>query len=199
MTQPPTSVGKPTPGNRGVPAESSGSKDNAAVSPGSLPNDFISPFQRVAMEGRIDDALACVAIVCGVSLAKVSAEAMAIGYPLHGPATLTESQISQLCLKLANLRATPYQSFKSWSHLPDVSIIFCDWSEDMETGRHVVCHRVHATPERKSFIYILDPAFWLPPERHITTRIDLVVPDLYISISQGSSSNGKPPAAGKSS
>ena len=46
-------------------------------------------------------------------------EAIAIGYPAHGPAFPTEAQIAALCMKLGGLVATKYKDFKSWPHLPD--------------------------------------------------------------------------------
>lgn len=170
--------------------------ESAADKAQTLPEGFVSPFTRVPMAGRIDDALACIATLTGQTLAEVTKEAIAIGYPEHGPATLDEEKIAKLCIKF-NLVATRWKEWKSWAHTACVAIVYVDWDDAMEIGRHVVYHAVHATPQRKSFRYIIDPAPWLPADRHITTSIDLVVPDCYIGISRASGGTVKPTAAGK--
>ncbi|RYF55088.1 MAG: hypothetical protein EOO27_22000 [Comamonadaceae bacterium] len=162
------------------------SKTDTAVpgKPEPLPTGFVSPFKRVPMEGRVDDALACIAILTGHTLAQVTEEAIAIGYPAHGPAFPTEAQIAMLCMKLGGLVATKYKEFKTWLALPEVALVYVDWSDDMEVGRHIVCHAVRATEDRKAFRYLIDPAHWLPAERHFTTSLELVEPDYFIGISK---------------
>lgn len=158
----------------------------APAGPQPLPEGFEAPFKRVPMEGRIDDLIACIATLTGTTLAQVTEEAIAVGYPAHGPAFLTESQIATLCMKLGGLVATKYKDFKSFAHLPDVAILYVDWNEDMDIGRHVICHTVHATSERKAFRYLIDPAPWSAPERQLTISLDTVVPDCFIGISKAS-------------
>lgn len=173
--------------------------DSPAPQAEPLPAGFTSPFTRVPMSGRIDDAMACIATLTGNTLADVTKEAIAIGYPEHGPAMLSEDQIAMLCMKLGNLVATKWKEWKSWAHMPDVAIAYVDVSETAELGRHIVYHSVHATPQRKSFRYVIDPAYWLPAERHMTTSIDLVVPDIYIGISRANAVTVKTTAAAKKS
>lgn len=176
-------------------ATTSKSKTDAAKSatavPEPLPSGFASPFTRVSMEGRVDDALACIAILTGHTLAQVTEEAIAIGYPAHGPAFPTEAQIAALCMKLGGLVATKYKEFKTFLALPEVTLLYVDWSDDMEIGRHIVCHAVRATEDRKAFRYLIDPAPWLPADRHFTTSLDLVKPDYFIGISKANTTTVK--------
>ena len=119
------------------------SKTDTAVSgtPTPLPEGFQSPFTRVQQEGRADSLQACIATLTGHSLAHVEAEATALGFP-PGRTFLSEALAASLCMTIGGLVATKYKEFRSWAHLPDVTIVFCDWSDEFECGRHVVCHTV---------------------------------------------------------
>jgi hypothetical protein len=158
---------------------------------GVLPDGFTSPFKRVQMEERIDDAFACIATLSGRTLADVNKLAVQLGYPQSGPAWADHALITKL---LHNLGFTSgeYEDVTSMAALPDVAILMVDYQPALDSGRHVVWHHVRGTKEQPAFSYVIDVASWLKPEQHITSdfrhmRMD---PSWFIEV--------KPRANGKS-
>lgn len=134
-----------------------------------LPTGFTSPFKRVAMEERIDDALACIAMVTGNTLAEVTAAAIKLGYPAHGPAWTYYSLIAKLVPKLSTYGSVDYQDLLSVSALPDLAILLVNYDPATEIGRHVLWHHVRATEKVPSFHYIIDPAGWIDVKYQMTS------------------------------
>ncbi|RYH69155.1 MAG: hypothetical protein EON54_02775 [Alcaligenaceae bacterium] len=151
---------------------------------GALPAGFVSPFKRVQMEERMDDCLACIAILTGKTMQETVAAARAEGYPAHGPALPSEKMTRRLLASLGGLKATEYLEFHSYDAMPNVALLYVDWHTEMEVGRHVVWHHVSGGADQQAFSYVIDPASWLPPERHYTTQFRLLKPDCYMEITQ---------------
>lgn len=153
--------------------------------PAPLPQGFQPPFARVEQAGRADSLQACIATLTGHTVAHVEAEAVAMGFPPNRT-FLSEGLVASLCMSLGGLVATRYKEFKSWQHLPAVAIVFGRWDDEFECGMHVVCHTVHATPERKAFRYLIDPGKELPVTHQVHASLDLFEPDYFIGISKAS-------------
>lgn len=164
------------------------------LSGGQIPSGFVSPFNRVQMEERADDALSCIAILTGRTLAEVNKMAVTLGYPAHGPAWVDISLIAKLLFNLSNLVASDYKDFVSLDAMPDVAILMVDYKEDTDIGRHVVWHHVRGTAAQPAFSYVIDPAGWLDPKHHVTAdfgHLSFKPAAFYIEITQ------KPKAGGK--
>ncbi|MGE4340870.1 MAG: hypothetical protein AB7E55_33695, partial [Pigmentiphaga sp.] len=122
-----------------------------------LPPGYVSPFKRVPMQERIDDALACLATLTGKSLAEVNAAAIKAGYPAHGPAWVSYPLIAKLLPQLNPLMSSrDYEELPSVAALPDLALLLIDYDPDTEVGRHVVWHRVRATDKQAEFRYVID-------------------------------------------
>lgn len=161
------------------------------TSGGKIPDGFTSPFKRVQMEERNDDALACIAILSGRSLAEVTALAVQAGYPKEGPAYVHQALILKI-LNSLGLKGSAYEPFTSLDVLPDVAILAVDYQGDItDVSRHVVWHHVRGTAEQQAFSYVIDPAPWVPEKLQVTTEFGHLnlVPAWYIEVTPRS--NGK--------
>lgn len=153
---------------------------------GQLPPGFVSPFKRVEMEERIDDALACVAILTNQSLADIKKLAFQHGFPEHGPAWVGDTLIAKL-LYQHGLVGSAYKQVDSISALCDCAILLTTYNPSTEIGRHVVWHHVRGTAEQVAFHYVIDPAPWIDPKHHVTTdfkHLKLEKPIYYIEVTQ---------------
>ena len=161
-----------------------------------LPANFKSPFKRVEMRERMDDAFACIATLTGKSLEEVNRVAVTLGYPAQGPAYPTETLMAKLLMALGNLISTRYKDFESTAALPEVAILFIDWDEEMDTGRTVVWHRVQRTGVHPSFSYVIDPGSWIAESRHLHTDIGSLKISWFMAITP-SNSDRSPKAPSK--
>jgi len=155
-----------------------------------LPQGFQSPFRRVQMQERMDDSLACIATLTGKTLSEISAMAVQMGLPAHGPCYVDEDLIAKLLMAAGGLTASKYQDFSKIELLPDVAILLIDYNEETELGRHVVWHHVRGTKELPSFHYIIDPGHWVDPADHFTTSVKKFAIAYFIEV--------RPKFAGKS-
>ncbi|VFR82177.1 hypothetical protein RAN3_3108 [plant metagenome] len=140
----------------------------SSVQAGALPAGFTSPFKRVPMRERIDDALACVAILTNRTLDDVNAAAIKAGYPAHGPAWAAYPLIAKLLAEFGTERSQDYKEFVSTAVMPDVAILLVNYDPETEIGRHVVWHHVRGTERQPSFNYVIDPASWIEAKQQIT-------------------------------
>ena len=159
-------------------------KPPADVSPATvvLIKDFTSPFRRIQQTERMDDAFSCIAMVVHKPLAEVAEAAYRLGYPKHGPAIATDTLIAKLLMELGQLVASKYLDFHSWEALPDVAIVYVDYDETMEIGRHILWHHVRASGPQTALSYVIDPAHWIKPEQGGTTELKRYRPGWYIEI-----------------
>lgn len=138
-------------------------------SDGKLPAGFKSPFNRVAMEGSHDDALACIATLTGKTLATVKTMAHTLGLPAHGPYWVDDAMVQKLLWNLSDLMASDWIEFTSREALPDVALLCVDFSKETEIGRHVIHHNVKGLAGVQPFGYLIDVGNWVEPKRQITT------------------------------
>ena len=144
--------------------------------------DFTSPFRRTLQTERMDDAFACIAMVVRKPMSEVAEAAYRMGYPRHGPAIASETLIAKLLMELGQLVASKYLDFHSWEALPDVAIVYVNYDQDMEIGRHILWHHVRAGAKQTALSYVIDPAHWIKPEEGVTTDLKQYQPGWYIEI-----------------
>ena len=144
--------------------------------------DFTSPFGRIQQTERLDDTFACTAMVVRKPLTEVAEAAYRLGYSKHGPAIASETLIAKLLMELGQLVASKYLDFHTWEALPDVAIVYVDYDQDMEIGRHILWHHVRASGPQNALSYVIDPAHWIKPEQGATTDLKRYKPDWYIEI-----------------
>ena len=147
-----------------------------------LVGSFSFPFRRIAQADRMDDGFACIAMLMHKSLEEVLQHAFSLGYPRTGPAILTDEWIARLLMSLGQLVGSKYKDFHSWEALPDVALVYVEYNEDMDIGRHVLWHHVRASGKQNALSYIIDPAHWIKPEQQVTTDYKRYVPDWYIEV-----------------
>jgi len=135
---------------------------------GQLPSGYVSPFKRVQMEERIDDGLACVAILTNKPLEQIKELAYQLGFPKHGPAWVDEALIAKLLFQ-HGLVSSPWKEVASAAAMPYIAILMVDYNPATEIGRNVIWHHVKGTDTQQAFSYIIDPAHWLDPKHHVTT------------------------------
>jgi hypothetical protein len=134
-----------------------------------FPAGFVSPFKRVEMQPniRIDDGMACIAMLTNQSLDTIMKAAFQRGVAEHGPTWCYASQLQSI-LRDYGLNAEEKEC-PTIDALPDVALITAEYNPVTQYGRWVLWHHVRATAEAKSFHYVIDPAYWIDPTRHIVT------------------------------
>jgi hypothetical protein len=156
------------------------------TTPGQIPTGFKSPFKRVPMAERTDDAFACIATLTGKPLAEIMKLAYEFGYPKHGPGYCSIGLIQQL-LSEFSLIGSDYDTVNTISALPDVALLLADYDPETELGRHIVWHHVRACVEFQAFHYAIDVGFWVPPEFQVTrdfSFVQLNTPLWFIGVTQ---------------
>lgn len=119
---------------------------------GKLPDGFTSPFARIDMRERNDDALACIATLSGRTLDEIIKLTVNLGYPPHGPEWVENALITRL-LNAVGLSGGEYQEASSIDALPYVAILMVDYNPKTDIGRYVVWHHVKGTDKFASFNY----------------------------------------------
>ena len=132
-----------------------------------IPPDYVAPWKHVTMEERMDDSLACVAMLTGRSLAEIKEQAYKFGRPKFGPAWVYNQMVAKLLYQYG-LIASDDKEVDDIASLPDVAILMLDFNKEMDFGRYVLWHQVRGTDEQPAFNYILDPANWLDEKYRIT-------------------------------
>lgn len=167
------------------------------LSGGTIPDGFQSPFKRVQMEERNDDALACVATLAGSTLVEITKLAVQLGYPPHGPAYVHSALLTRI-LSNVGLSGGEYQEFTSLAAMPDVAILAVDYQgEASDLSRHVVWHHVRGTSDQPAFSYVVDPAPWVGEKDQVTSDFShlKLKPAWYIEITPRAGTGGKGKAA----
>jgi hypothetical protein len=134
-----------------------------------LPAGFVSPFTRVEMQPhiRIDDGMACIAMLTNQPLDMIMKAAFQHGVAEHGPTWCYASQLQSI-LRDYGLNAEEKEC-PTIDALPDVALITAQYNPATQYGRWVLWHHVRATGKVKSFHYVIDPAYWIDPSQHIVT------------------------------
>ncbi|MBB4223922.1 hypothetical protein [Variovorax guangxiensis] len=173
---------------------------NAAVDSDStvtgLPAGFVSPFKRVEMQPniRVDDGLCCLAMLTNQPLDTIMQAAFRHGLAPHGPAWCYASHLQSI-LREYGLNAEEKEC-PTIDALPDVALITAEYNPATQYGRWVLWHHVRAAAKVKSFHYVIDPAYWIDPSRHIvTTDIQRLItpksPIYYLGITPKTMTKGK--------
>ena len=145
---------------------------------------FQPAFKRVAQSGDFDDAFACIATLAGKTLEEVRATAIKLfRHPEHGPYFISETLLNSLFAHYG-LVSTVWKAVETpISGLPDVAILLIDYDEETELGRQVVFHRMRPTSGPKPVIeYVIDPAYWIPPQKQIQADLKALQPAWFIGI-----------------
>ena len=182
-SSPPPSPQAPAPAAAAVSAAALASAPLAPAPPAiRIGKDFTSPFRRIQQTEPLDDTFACIAMVVRKPLTEVAEAAYRLDYPKHGPALASETLIAKLLMELGQLVASKYLDFHTWEALPDVAIVYVDYDETMEIGRHILWHHVRGSGPQNALSYVIDPAHWIKPEQGATTDLKRYKPDWYIEI-----------------
>jgi len=162
----------------------------APVAPGNTPS-YRPLFKRVAQNVLNDTysidfmaEFACIATICGVSLEDIRTLAIKEhGHPQHGPFWVTETLIQSL-LAAHGWKATEWkQVLTPLAGLPEIAILLVDYNEDLEIGRPVVYQRAASKESPRGYIeHIIDPAYWVPKEKQVTTDCKAYAPTWYMGI-----------------
>lgn len=81
------------------------------TSNGSLPAGFVSPFNRVPMQGTHDDLLACAAVITNKTMEEVKKMAVTLGMRANGPFFMDEVLFRKILFNLLNLAVSDYKDF----------------------------------------------------------------------------------------
>lgn len=147
--------------------------------------EFQPAFEGVQQSNDFDDAFACIAMIAGKSLDEVRQVAIdKFKHPKHGPYWITENLITNLLAHYGWV-ATVYKESAGIASLPDLAIGMVEYNPETEIGRHVLFHRMNATGNPKQVIeYIIDPAYWIDPNKHFRTDIKGFPISWYIGVHQ---------------
>jgi hypothetical protein len=153
--------------------------------PVQIPATYKVPYRHILAEERIDDTLACIAMVTHQTLADIKEQAYRFGLPRNGPAWVYPEMASKLLFQW-NLVGSEEKGADSIAALPDLAIILnVDWNDQMEFGRSVVWVHVRGENDQPAFNYILDPANWLPENQRVTAdfrHLKMVTPLAYMAV-----------------
>jgi hypothetical protein len=94
----------------------------------------------------------------------------------------SETMIAKLLMQLGQLAASKYLDFVSWDALPRVALVYVNYDEDMEIGRHVLYHHVPGSAQQPALSYAIEAGPWLPPEQAIVTDFSRYDPCSYIEV-----------------
>ncbi len=150
-----------------------------------IPEGYVSPFKHVLAQERIDDTLACIAMLTNQTLATIKEQAFKFGLPRNGPAWVYNEMVAKLLFQWG-LIGSPEKEVSDTAALPAVAILTSvDWNDDMQFGRSVVWHHVRGTPDQPAFHVVLDPAPWLEKGHAITAdfrHLKLDMPLYYVEV-----------------
>ena len=150
-----------------------------------IAENYVSPFNHVLSEERIDDTLACIAMLTNQTLAAVKEQAFKFGLPRNGPAWVYNEMVAKLLFQWG-LIGSPEKEANDMAALPDVAILTSvDWNDDMQFGRSIVWHHVRGTTDQPAFHVVLDPAPWLDEKHRITAdfrHLKLEMPLYYVEV-----------------
>lgn len=136
------------------------------------PAGFQPAFKRVAQTGDFDCAFACIAMIVNRPLAEVRQVAVdRFKLPKHGPHVFMDEALIAKLLGHWSFGATVWQQTAGIASLPDVAIGLVEFNTQTEIGRHVLFVRQPGEAGKPNVEYIIDPAYWIPPEQHVRTDI----------------------------
>lgn len=146
---------------------------------------FQPAFKRVQQSNDFDDPFAVIAMIAGKTLDEVRQTAIsAFKHPKHGPFWITEDLIAKLLAHYGWV-ATVWKEGTGIGSLPDLCIGMVDYNPDTEIGRYVLFHRMGPTGNPKQIVeYVIDPAYWIEPDKQVRTDIKGFPIAWYIGVHQ---------------
>lgn len=132
-----------------------------------IPAGFVPLWTLVNAEERIDDSLACVAMLTKQELSVIKEQAYKFGLPKFGPAWVYNEMIAKLLYQYG-LVGSAEKEANSLASLPDVAILTVDWSDEMGFGRSVLWTHIRGTESQQAFNFITDPSPHTPDELRIS-------------------------------
>ncbi len=144
---------------------------------------FTPAFKRVAQSNDFDCAFACIATIAGKTLEEVRATAVKqFHLREHGPYWVTEALITSLAAHYGWTATVWKEVLTPILGLPDLAILMVDYDEETELGRHVVFHRIRQASPKPAIEYVIDPAYWVAPDKQITADLKALAPSWYIGL-----------------
>lgn len=135
-----------------------------------FPSHVLPEFKRVEQTNDHDCVFACLAMIVHRSIAEIRDVAVTHGLMLeHGPYLVTDEMIARLSAHHGWV-STVWKEVRSTTSLPNLALILLDYDPKLEQGRFALFVR-QGNPVGRDDEWVVDPAFWIPPERHI--RCDL--------------------------
>jgi hypothetical protein len=138
---------------------------------------FEPAFRRVQQAGDFDCAFAVVAMIANTTLEAVRGVAIArFHHPAHGPYWITGELIANL-LEHYGYETGMYEEPASIADIPDLAIAVVDYDDQFNLGRNVLFHRARASASHDlgcTFEYVIDPAYWVPPQDHVRTSLPAI-------------------------
>ncbi|MBI4996793.1 MAG: hypothetical protein HZC22_07820 [Rhodocyclales bacterium] len=151
-------------------------------------------FPRVAMTSDHDDVFACVASLMGKTIEEVKERAVQkCKIPMHGPYWLDEKGIQRIFAAFGIAAGAYVEVTTPLSGIPpETALLMVDYDPETEIGRHVLMQRVRNAKEPHTH-YIIDPGYWVEPEKQIETDPKDLMPAYYIGLHDTAKlvSNGK--------
>jgi hypothetical protein len=142
-----------------------------------LPESFTPAFRHVQMQPgvRIDDGLACIAMLTNQSLEDITNLAYELGLKRHGPAWVYSDLIRRL---LANFELVASEDLEAMTidALPDVAMFLAEYDPATSIGRWVLWHHIRGTDEQTAMNIVYDPAGWVEPRFHISRNFKHLLP-----------------------
>ncbi len=128
---------------------------------------------------------ACVATVCSVSLDDVRNVAIKkYKHPAYGPFWITQELIQQLFREFGWIASDWRQIMTPLSGITDVAMLAINYDEEMEFGRPVIFQRSANKDDPSGFVeHIIDPAYWVPENKRVTSDIKAYAPAWWMSLS----------------
>ena len=140
----------------------------ASVATTSPAQGFQPAFKRVAQSNDFDCAFACIAMIVNRPLDEVRKVAIErFKHPKHGPYVYMNDELIAKLFAHWSFRSTAYIETNGVASLPDVAIGLVDYDSESDVGRHVVFVRQPGATGKPSVEYIIDPAYWIEPNKQV--------------------------------
>ena len=135
--------------------------------------EFQPAFEGVQQSNDFDDAFACIAMIAGKTLDEVRQTAIdKFKHPRHGPFWIADTLITNLLAHYGWVATIYKENTGGIASLPELAIGMVEYNPVTEIGRHVLFHRMSAAGNpRQATEYIIDPAYWIEPDKHFRTDI----------------------------
>lgn len=133
---------------------------------------FTPAYKRIQQPAESLDGIACISMITGKPIAdilKMAVEKFKLR-PGNGPYFFDQARL-QILLASHGFVAGNYLEISSLDDLPDLALVWQDTDTEMETGRHLLFHRMPDPGNPKqNVMYVIDPAPQTNPAMCIRTE-----------------------------